>query len=83
MSDERPIRGCGVCGRADDHPRHVVGLVNARGPAPEPRHIDCCAAAGCAACAQTVAESEGRTGQALIEWLAAQRARRAKEQGNG
>jgi hypothetical protein len=73
------IRGCAGCDQSDSHPRHVVGVVNRQADPPTPRHIDCCAATGCAACADTVARSGGKTGQALIDHLAAERAARTEE----
>lgn len=74
------IRGCAECGRNDEHPRHVEGTVNRGvvGP-PTPRHIDCCAARGCPLCIATVADAGGKTGQDLIDHLAAARAARTQE----
>jgi hypothetical protein len=73
MPDEttqRPLRGCDVCGRVDDHPRHVqVGGT----AGPVIRHHDCCASRGCPTCTQTEAENAGRRGQDLIDHLAATR----------
>jgi len=77
-------RGCAVCGQRDTHPRHVVGILNRPGVGPPtPKHLDCCAAAGCALCQQTMREAGGRTGQDLIDHLAAQRAARAQEETHG
>ena len=67
---ERPIRGCDVCGQSDDHPRHVLGHPDHGGTV---RHMDCCAAQGCALCAETEAANEVRRGRALIDHLAALR----------
>lgn len=57
----RPVRSCDVCGQQDDHPRHVQGQVV--------RHLDCCAAQGCAVCTETEAATEGRRGQELVDHL--------------
>lgn len=54
----RPTRGCNVCGQVDDHPRHVDVNI---------RHIDCCAAAGCATCKATEAATKGERGPALLK----------------
>lgn len=51
--ETRPIRGCDVCGQVDDHPRHVVAVIESRGPKTFIRHMDCCAASGCEACRAT------------------------------
>lgn len=74
------IRDCAACGVRDDHPRHVVGLINvARGTVPPvPLHLDCCAARGCESCAETV-RAAGGTGTTLINYLAAQRAARTRD----
>lgn len=77
------VRGCAECGQRDTHPRHVVGIVNARTAPPTPKHLDCCAAAGCALCQQTMRDVGGRTGQNLIDYLAAQRAARTQEDTHG
>jgi hypothetical protein len=78
------IRGCAVCGQRDTHPRHVVGIVNARTAPPTPKHFQCCAdTTGCAACTDTVARSGGKTGQDLIDFLAAERAARTQEDTHG
>ena len=42
-------------------------------PAVTVRHIDCCAAQGCADCQRSEAENEGRRGQVLIDHLASLR----------
>jgi hypothetical protein len=28
MAETRPVRGCDICGKVDDHPRHVIGVVD-------------------------------------------------------
>jgi hypothetical protein len=35
MADDRPVRGCEVCGGVDDHPRHVVGVAEGGVPSDE------------------------------------------------
>ena len=73
------LRTCSACGLVDDHPRHVVGMVNRHGARSESMHLDCCAASGCELCTDTVTRSGGLSGQALIDHLAAERAARTLE----
>lgn len=81
------VRGCAECGIHDADPRHVYGRVNRLGTVqapPTPRHIGCCAdVTGCALCTDTVARSGGKTGQDLIDYLAAERAARTLEDTHG
>jgi hypothetical protein len=75
-------RDCADCDRpAGFEPRHIVGVINlpAGEAPPVPRHLSCCAAIGCAHCQHTISEAGGRTGQDLIDHLAAQRAARSLE----
>ena len=43
-AEERPVRGCDVCGVEDTDPRHVHALDDG---ATQTRHMDCCREAGC------------------------------------
>ena len=63
MADERPVRGCDVCGQTDDHPRHVIGHPDHGGTV---RHMDCCAASGCAVCQATEQRTAGARGGDLL-----------------
>lgn len=67
MPDERPQRGCDVCGQTDDHPRHSNQLV--AGGTITIRHLDCCASQGCETCIGTEQEYGQRRGQDLIDHL--------------
>ncbi len=75
------LRTCPACGLSDDHPRHERGVVNlpAGQRPPAGLHLDCCAASGCELCQDTVTRCGGRTGQDLIDFLAAERAARTLE----
>lgn len=73
MALDRPIRPCMECGQYDDHPRHRHN--DRRLPGGHVlRHLDCCAGLGCEPCTASVAAASGKTGPALIDHLAAQRA---------
>ena len=80
------LRTCSACGRVDDHPRHVVGMVNRPGTwawdlkrMATSMHLDCCAQSGCALCLDSLDRAGGLSGQALIDHLAAERAARTLE----
>ncbi len=75
------LRTCSACGLIDDHPRHVWGAVSLGGvKTPQTSlHLDCCAHNGCATCLDTLVAAGGRTGQDLIDHLAAERAARTLE----
>lgn len=57
-AEHRVERECTECRQIDDHPRHVTMQFE--------RHMDCCAALGCATCAKVVAESSGKQGAELV-----------------
>jgi hypothetical protein len=60
---DRPVRGCDGCDAVDDHPRHVIYLEPGKTAV---RHMDCCAANGCATCAAAVKATDGAKGPALL-----------------
>lgn len=66
--DERPVRGCDICGIEDTDPRHVHGLDDG---GTQTRHMDCCAATGCpdGTCDHIVADSGDLHGDELVAYL--------------
>jgi hypothetical protein len=69
--DERPVRGCDVCGLEDADPRHVVGMDDGTD---QTRHLQCCAQVGCpdGSCDTLMAEAGDISGDELIDFLTSQ-----------
>jgi hypothetical protein len=60
---------CNGCGQVDDHPKHHT-IHEADGQvAHQSRHMDCCAADGCAQCAATLTEHGNAHGDQLVKRL--------------
>lgn len=68
MAEERPVRGCDVCGIEDTDPRHVHATDDG---GTQMRHFDCCREAGCpdGSCAELTAGVEDLRGDALLKHL--------------
>ena len=66
--EHRVERFCDACGQVDSDPHHIAGQADG---STTDRHIDCCAAAGCAdgSCDTVLAGAGDKRGDALVKHL--------------